>query len=315
MRAWTYTYDCTYLTGGESPKLIDNAMREMKSALQERLAVDHVFDLTGTEVSNVLAGRHNRVMLREQAVKPDVSATSNEGALYTKETGGVTELWWEGEDGTEKQLTVGGQLKIGSGDLDLIVDDSTIQNNAGTLRVKAVGITETELHGDCVDGSTLQKSGGTGKLQIMADGVDSPQIADDAVDPAHLNVPTAGTGDGTGDGPGIAIPVIAWGQYTGTGNRLTVQVAASASLSIRHIVIKRDAGWGGVEGIRGDQYPDNGIVWFQDTGAEKADGDFIDMDPAEGHNYFAVAAYATAGGRLNENTKIYEWYVVLDWAM
>ena len=44
------TFDIATPAGGDSPTEADDRMREIKAAIQERLAVEHHFDLVGTEV-------------------------------------------------------------------------------------------------------------------------------------------------------------------------------------------------------------------------------------------------------------------------
>lgn len=77
--AWTYTYDTATPAGSDDPAEADDRMQEIKAAVQERLNVEHVFDLTGTEVSHANTGKHT-----------DITCTSivNAGALA--QTGNFT---------------------------------------------------------------------------------------------------------------------------------------------------------------------------------------------------------------------------------
>lgn len=59
--SWTYTYDTATPAGSDDPAEADDRMREIKAALQERLNVEHVFDLTGTEVSHADTGKHTDI--------------------------------------------------------------------------------------------------------------------------------------------------------------------------------------------------------------------------------------------------------------
>jgi len=47
--------------GSDDPAEADDRMREIKAAVQERLNVEHVFDLTGTEVSHADTGKHTDI--------------------------------------------------------------------------------------------------------------------------------------------------------------------------------------------------------------------------------------------------------------
>ena len=77
------------------------------------------------------------------------------------------------------------------GSLEVNVDDSSIEINTDTLRVKAGGITDTMLATDYiqtseVDDTTIEFSGGT--LNIKALGVDTAQLADEAVSEAKIDI-------------------------------------------------------------------------------------------------------------------------------
>ncbi len=55
------TYDIATPSGDDSPSFADDEMRLTKAALQERLAVEHRFALTGTEVSAADTGEHTDI--------------------------------------------------------------------------------------------------------------------------------------------------------------------------------------------------------------------------------------------------------------
>ncbi len=55
------TYDISTPAGSDSPSEADDRMRETKAAVQERLAVEHRFALTGTEVSAADTGEHTDI--------------------------------------------------------------------------------------------------------------------------------------------------------------------------------------------------------------------------------------------------------------
>jgi len=123
--AWTDTYD-TATPDGSTQKVpvLDDEIRTLKSALQERLNADHVFPLTGTQVSDTDVGKHRKVVFHGVlSAKPTLE--DGECALYTKTVSDKSELFFENEDGTEKQLTSEGVLNIALTDIadDLITDD------------------------------------------------------------------------------------------------------------------------------------------------------------------------------------------------
>lgn len=59
--AWSYTYDITTPAFDDDPSEADDRMREIKGALQERLNVEHVFDLAANEVSHLDSGKHTDI--------------------------------------------------------------------------------------------------------------------------------------------------------------------------------------------------------------------------------------------------------------
>jgi len=78
--AWTYTFDTDTPVGTDAPSVIDDRIRELKDALQERLAVEHVFAKTDSEVSGANTGKHS-----------DITATSltSAGAISGTTIGGT----------------------------------------------------------------------------------------------------------------------------------------------------------------------------------------------------------------------------------
>ena len=61
MTVFSKTYDIATPAGSDSPTEADDRMRETKAAVQERLAVEHRFALTGTEVSAADTGEHTDI--------------------------------------------------------------------------------------------------------------------------------------------------------------------------------------------------------------------------------------------------------------
>ena len=58
---FSFTYDTATPAGSDDPAEADDRMREIKAAVQERLAVEHRFALTGTEVSAANTGEHTDI--------------------------------------------------------------------------------------------------------------------------------------------------------------------------------------------------------------------------------------------------------------
>jgi hypothetical protein len=106
--AFTYTYDTATPVGTDAPSVIDDRIREVKAANQERMNVDHYWPLTGTQVSDSAAGQHRQVEFYGPISTP--TNATNKGFLYTKDVSDKAELHFEDEDGNEIQVTSGGIL-------------------------------------------------------------------------------------------------------------------------------------------------------------------------------------------------------------
>lgn len=105
-----YTWDSAFEAApADIDDISDGAgeIREFKIAVRERFATDHYIDLTGTNADH---GEHSKVTLRKQTSKP--TAEADKGYIYTKIVSDKVELFYENEEGTEIQLTVGGALPI-----------------------------------------------------------------------------------------------------------------------------------------------------------------------------------------------------------
>lgn len=108
---------------------LGDVVRDLKRDIRERAEIDHDWDDTTN------AGKHNKVTLQEQGADPGTVA--NEGFVYTKDVGGVTELFYKDSAGTVKQLTTAGFLNFTAQDLTL--------DNDKALRGKEVGGTVRDL--------------------------------------------------------------------------------------------------------------------------------------------------------------------------
>jgi len=96
------------------------------------------------------------------------------------------------------QVIAGDGLSKDGNTLDVNVDDSSIEIDTDTLRVKAAGVTDAMLFVDYVkvgevDEVTLDSAAGT-LLRVKALGVDTAQLANDAVDKTKIAADIAGLG-------------------------------------------------------------------------------------------------------------------------
>lgn len=80
-------------------------LRDLKLAIRERLEKDHYWPPAGTDADH---GEHVVITLREQGSNPANAA--DKGKLYTKDIGGVTELFYLNSNNVVTQLTSGGGL-------------------------------------------------------------------------------------------------------------------------------------------------------------------------------------------------------------
>jgi len=78
-------------------------IRNLKRDIRERAEIDHDWD----DIND--SGKHLKITFRDPlGAKP--TAAASEGYLYTKDISAKAELFWEDEDGSEVQLTLGGEF-------------------------------------------------------------------------------------------------------------------------------------------------------------------------------------------------------------
>lgn len=140
-----YSFDTTTPAGTDSPSVIDNRIREVKEAVQERENVDHYWPLTGTQVSDADAGKHRQVTFRADITTP--TKVTDEAHLYQKSG----ELFWQDDTNTEIQLTVAGKLSM-----------AALSNLLNNVFLKSVNVAGT--------GTINLIKGGTGDKAVIADG-------------------------------------------------------------------------------------------------------------------------------------------------
>lgn len=146
----------------ESPTMGDDRIRELKRAMRERLAEDHIFESSegtpfGTTGSQI--GRHKMVRLKAQTSDPYTLA--DELVLYTKLVDTGTELFLRPHsDGTVLQLTAGNGGYLRSEALAATLISKTLSNPTLTGTITNSGtITGGTISGAAIVGGT--RSGGT----------------------------------------------------------------------------------------------------------------------------------------------------------
>lgn len=78
-------------------------IRDFKTAVRERLAKDHYFDIAGTDEDH---GEHSKVTFHEVIATP--GAVAGKGKVYIKTVSGIGELHFQDTAGSETQLTAAG---------------------------------------------------------------------------------------------------------------------------------------------------------------------------------------------------------------
>lgn len=105
MTSFTRTWDAAYEAipaESEDARLGATRIRNLKTDIQERLEVDH------SHAGDANDGAHKKVTMLEQAANP--ATVANTGYTYSKDVGGVTELFYMDSAGTVTQLTSAGVI-------------------------------------------------------------------------------------------------------------------------------------------------------------------------------------------------------------
>jgi len=93
MTVFADTYDKATPAGSDDPAEADDRMQEIKAAVQERLAVEHRFALTGTEVSASNTGEHTDITtdsITNAGTLVNTGTITASGAVTVGTTLGVT---------------------------------------------------------------------------------------------------------------------------------------------------------------------------------------------------------------------------------
>ena len=107
--SFTKTWDETKPAGTRAINLGDDDIREFKFAVRERLQFGGMYFPSSHDE---LAGEYNYLRFAEQSSNPTV--TADKGFLFTKDSSGITELYWMDSGGNVVQLTFGGRILISS---------------------------------------------------------------------------------------------------------------------------------------------------------------------------------------------------------
>ena len=102
---FSVTWDETTPSDSEAVSLGASRIRDFKTAIRERLAIDRRF--YDDETGKAKVGYANKISFYTQASDPTNEA--DVGFLYVKDVSSKVELFWEDEDGNTLQLTSGGK--------------------------------------------------------------------------------------------------------------------------------------------------------------------------------------------------------------
>lgn len=142
-------------------------IRQLALAVRERLEVDHSWDGDAND------GEHKKVTFEEQAADPTTVADT--GYIYTKETGGKSELFWKDEDANVVQLTALGKLSTDipvsakTGAYTVVAADKSTLINA-TSGTWTLALTAAATLGDGF--WFVAKNPGSGTITIDPDGAE-----------------------------------------------------------------------------------------------------------------------------------------------
>ncbi len=181
-RAWDITTPADTDFIGEG----DDALRNLKVDIKERIEIDHWFDNVTDPNQGNCDGYHKKVTLLAQETAP--ANVVGAGLVYTKVVDGVVELFYKDDAGTENQLTENGVIKLNTLQNDINGNGKNITNlgvvNAGELQIGNSAISTLRdytflWHQNPLNNSTIFYSGFTlrGFSQLMFE-TDNPNPVD-----------------------------------------------------------------------------------------------------------------------------------------
>lgn len=190
--AFTDIIDTSLPAGNDDPAEADDNMRRIQGGFQELLNVDHLFEKTGTEISDADSGEHRKVTLRTGSAP---SAVANKGFVYAKDVSGKAELFYRDEDGNEVQISSGGIIKLTSAALlGILANDTyfTAIDNAGTGTVNLIKATTGDIP-EILAGAVLSSSAAP-----TADaGLANKKYVDDSFSPTTMTGSSGSNGEVT----------------------------------------------------------------------------------------------------------------------
>lgn len=196
---YTKTWDETKPAGSRALNLGDDDIREFKTAIRERLQGGGMY-FPSTDDND--AGLFNWIKFIEQSGNP--TSEANRAFLFTKDSGGVTELYWMDSAGNVNQITTAGKLLLTtlSG---WVARGDMIRGGASGWEKLALGASGKVAKSDGTDiiwgDMNFQSEASQAEMEAASD-------SSKVVTPRRVN-----------DHPGVAK---AWCKYNGTGTPAVV---------------------------------------------------------------------------------------------
>jgi hypothetical protein len=139
------TFDASVPLNSDSPALFPAQNQDNMSRLQTIISADHQFNLSAAAND----GYHNLIHLTQQAPSGALAAT---GRLYVKSSGGLIQLFYMNDAGTEYQVTpdyvnspikVSGSASLASGASQTILNVSYNYTGFGVALIDATSVQRT----------------------------------------------------------------------------------------------------------------------------------------------------------------------------
>ena len=208
---------------------VDDFINELYTAISERIS-DFIYGFAtdDSEKDATLKGFF-KILLKEQASDP--SNESDKGILYTKDVGGVTELFYEDSDGNVKQLTTGGKLNIASDEAVLLSGNQTVNGVKTFGSIPVLPASNPTSDNEAVRKAYVDSFFPVSSSNIANGAITEAKLASSAVSQAKLKTSTGSVSKTGGSYGNLTLPGGQYGFYPQTkGSIDCVRIAGSGNL-------------------------------------------------------------------------------------
>lgn len=208
----------------------DEAIRNLKTGIQERIAKDHYMTVGGTNDDH---GEHEIITFHEPVATP--SSAANKGKMYVKDVSAKAELHFLDEDGNEVQITAAGAINVASAIFDIIypvgsIYTSIVPTNPGTLMgygtwvAFGAGKTLVGLDATDTDFDVSEETGGAKTVDHTHTTVVPPDgwTATSGIESGHI---------------AMGLGSYSWGQIGQTASRTLTSSSPSASSVVQPYIV------------------------------------------------------------------------------